>query len=346
MFQFSELKIPVVQAPMAGGPNTPALASAVSNSGGVGSFGFAYSTPKKIKADMTATRALTMGPINANFFVFKPETLPGNEIQSAALEALKNLPIEGEYTLTIPSAPFFPNVEMQLETIWEFPPDILTFHFGIPAETIIEKAQSLGISVGVTATDPKEALAVEESGANFIVAQGIEAGGHRGTFNPEDEDEDLYLDDLIKKLVKLTHLPIVAAGAIMGGGDIARVLKLGATAVQMGTAFLCCAETVISDAHREFLINGHDRKTSFTKAFSGRRAQGINNEFIRRMRGQTILPFPLQNSLTGPIRQLALKNNDGEYQSLWAGTGYHKIQAMPAGQFMAQLTKELQFSKL
>ena len=346
MFQFSELEVPVVQAPMAGGPNTPALASAVSNAGGVGSFGFAYNTPKKIKEDLMDTKALTAGPINANFFVFKPETIPGTEIQVASLEALKNLPIEGEYTLTIPSEPFFPNVEIQLEPVWEHPPDILTFHFGIPAETIIKRAHSVGISVGVTATNPKEALAIEESGANFIVAQGIEAGGHRGMFNPEDEDEDLHLDDLIKKLVKLTHLPIVAAGAIMSGVDIARVLKLGATAAQMGTAFLCCDETVISEAHREFLINEHDRKTSFTKAFSGRRAQGINNEFIKRMQGQPILPFPMQNSLTGPIRQVAVKNNDGEYQSLWAGIGYHKIQVMPAGQLMAQLAKELRFSKL
>ena len=152
MFNFSKLGIPVIQAPMAGGVNTPRLASEVSNAGGVGSFGFSYSTPQKISEDLAATRALTNGPINANFFIFSPVDLPTQAIQEKALEALKNLPIEGEYALAMPQAPFYPDLEEQLKPVWEHCPEILTFHFGIPSPSIVARAHALGISVGVTAT--------------------------------------------------------------------------------------------------------------------------------------------------------------------------------------------------
>ncbi len=185
MFNLSKLGVPIIQAPMAGGINNPLLASEVSNAGGVGSFGFSYSTPQKISEDLAATRALTNGPINANFFVFSPVDLPSQAIQTQAIEALKNLPVAGEYSVSTPQAPFYPAIEDQLNPIWTHRPEILTFHFGVPSLSLIEKAHSLGITVGITATSLKEGRAVEKSGADFIVAQGIEAGGHRGIFNPD-----------------------------------------------------------------------------------------------------------------------------------------------------------------
>jgi nitronate monooxygenase len=344
MFKLSNLGIPIIQAPMAGGINNPRLASEVSNAGGVGSFGFSYSTPQKISEDLAATKALTNGPINANFFVFSPVDLPAQTIQEQAITALKNLPIEGEYSLPIPQAPFYPDLEEQLNPVWKHCPEILTFHFGIPAASVIEKAHALGIAIGMTATSLKEAVAIEKAGADFIVAQGIEAGGHRGIFNPQDADEKLSTIDLTKLLVKGCSIPVVAAGAIMDGTDIAKVLKAGAVAAQLGTAFLCCDESGASLAHKEYLLTQHSRGSVLTTGFSGRPARGIANEFIRLMESKTILPFPIQNTITASLRQLAGKANNGEYQSLWAGQDYSRTRQLSAKGIMHALQEELLFA--
>jgi len=341
MFNFSKLGIPIIQAPMAGGINNPRLASEVSNAGGVGSFGFSYSTPQKISEDLVATRALTDGPINANFFVFSPVDLPAQAIQEKAIEALKNLPIKGEYSLSIPQAPFYPDLGEQLNPVWEHCPEILTFHFGIPSLSIIEKAHSLGIAVGMTATSLKEAMAIEIAGADFIVAQGVEAGGHRGIFNPDETDEKLTAINLTKLLVKGCSTPIVAAGAIMDGADIANILKSGAVAAQLGTAFLCCDESTASLAHKEYLLKRPGRDSVFTTGFSGRPARGIANEFIRLMESKTVLPFPIQNTVTASLRQLGGRTNNGEYQSLWAGQGYSRTRKLSAKNLMLALKEEL-----
>ena len=341
MFNFSKLGIPVIQAPMAGGINNPKLASEVSNAGGVGSFGFSYSTPQKISEDLAATRALTNGPLNANFFVFSPVDLPTQAIQEKALEALKNLPIEGEFLLSIPQAPFYPDLEEQLKPVWGHCPEILTFHFGIPPPSIIARAHSLRIAVGMTATSLNEAKAVEKAGADFIVAQGIEAGGHRGIFNPDETDEKLTAFALTRQLVRGCSIPIVAAGAIMNGADIANALRSGAVAAQLGTAFLCCDESGATPAHKEYLLTHHSRGSTFTRGFSGRPARGINNEFIRLMERKMILPFPIQNALTASLRQWGVKTNNGEYQSLWAGQDYARTRNYSAKNLMLALKEEL-----
>ena len=341
MFNFSKLDIPVIQAPMAGGINNPRLASEVSNAGGVGSFGFSYSAPQKISEDLAATKALTNGPINANFFVFSPVDLPAQAIQEKAIQAIKNLPIESDYSVSIPQAPFYPDIEEQLNPVWKHCPAILTFHFGIPSLSIIEKAHSLGIAIGITATSLKEAKAVEKAGADFSVAQGIEAGGHRGMFNPDEVDEKLSTIDLTKLLVGGCSIPVVAAGAIMDGADIANALKSGAVAAQLGTAFLCCEESSASPAHKEYLLHHHSRGSVFTSGFSGRPARGIDNEFIRLMDSKIVLPFPIQNTMTASLRQLAGRTNNGEYQSLWAGQDYSRTRKLNAQNLMLVLKKEL-----
>jgi nitronate monooxygenase len=341
MFNFSKLGIPVIQAPMAGGINNPKLASEVSNAGGVGSFGFSYSTPQKISEDLAATRALTNGPLNANFFVFSPVDLPTQAIQEKALEALKHLPIEGEFSLSIPQAPFYPDLEEQLKPVWEHCPEILTFHFGIPSPSIMARAHALGISVGMTATSLNEAKAVEKTGADFIVAQGIEAGGHRGIFNPDETDEKLTALALTKQLVRGCSIPIVTAGAIMDGTDIANALRSGAVAAQLGTAFLCCDESGATFAHKDYVLKHQTRGSVFTTGFSGRPARGINNEFIRLMESKMVLPFPIQNTLTASLRQLGVKTNNGEYQSLWAGQDYARTRSLSAKNLILALKEEL-----
>jgi nitronate monooxygenase len=340
-FDFSQLQCPVIQAPMAGGVNTPQLAAAVANAGGVGSFGFAYSSPDKISADLAATQALTAGPLNANFFVFQPVALPDVAQQTAALAALHALGLSEDCVLRMPQAPFYPDLETLLLPVWQYRPAMLTFHFGIPSAAVMQQAKALGITVGIAATSLAEAKQIEAAGADFIVAQGSEAGGHRGTFEPDGADAELPLDDLLHALMPSIRLPIVAAGAVMDGADIHRVLRLGAVAAQMGTAFLCCDESGASPAHKAFIRHEHARGTAFTRGFSGRRAQGIANDFIAALQGQPTLPFPIQNTLTGPIRQRAVQRNDGEHQSLWAGTAYPKAQALPAAILMQRWGEQL-----
>lgn len=340
LFKLSQLRLPLIQAPMAGGINTPELAAAVANAGGVGSFGFAYSTPQTIRQDLKKTKALTAGPINANFFVFGAIDSPSPSADAAALAALKTLPFARDIALSPPGAPYFPSLDDQLEPVWELKPALLSFHFGIPHAGVFEQARALGIAVGITATNLAEAREIERAGADFIVAQGIEAGGHRGMFDPRAPDEKLSALALTAQLARACSLPIATAGGLMTGADIHAALCAGATAAQLGTAFLCCEESGASAAHKAFLLREGQRGSVFTNAFSGRPARGIANEFIRRMEGQPTLPFPLQNTLTASIRRRATQDNNGEYQSLWAGSGYGQARPLAATRLIETLRAE------
>lgn len=327
---------------MAGGITTPQLVAAAANHGGVGSFGFAYSTPEKIHTDLVMAQSMTSGPINANFFVFSPVYLPSEQIQKNAMQALGALGVGGVQSLALPVEPFYPNLMEQLEPIWKTRPAILSFHFGLPPEGVIEKAHALGIAVGISATNLTAALTIESVNADFIVAQGIEAGGHRGQFDVQSKDEALSTLALTTQLAKHCHIPIVAAGGIMNGAHIKNALAKGAQAVQMGTAFLCCDESGTPPSYRHYLLHKQDRPTTLTKAFSGRLARGLENTFTRTMQEQTTLPFPIQNTLTGPLRQWAVAQHDAEYQSLWAGTAYAQIRSMSTKDLMQQLRNEIE----
>lgn len=344
MFSFSNLTIPVIQAPMAGGVNTPRMAAAVSNAGGLGSFGFAYSTPEKIDADLKATQDLmnqaSRKRINANFFVFEEPIMPNFQQQQLALHDLQSIIGDWGIQSALPQSPYIPNLEDMLEPIWEHQPEVLTFHFGIPSEQVIEKAHTLNISVGITATSLEEALKIQSAGADFIIAQGIEAGGHRGIFNSNAMDQQLSITDLLRELNGQLRIPVIAAGGIMNGQDIHQMIGLGASAVQMGTAFLATLESGASSAHRRFVMEHHHLGTHFTKAFSGRSAQGIHNEFMKIMEGKTYLPFPVQNTMTAPMRKWALEKDEGHYQSLWAGRSYAKARALSSHDLMMVLHHE------
>lgn len=338
---FKALRVPVIQAPMAGGINNPAMASAAANAGGVGSFGFAYSTPEKIEADLLATRALTSGALNANFFIFQPIQAPTDKDYEDAVLALQALPFSNQVSFSKPKEPFFPDLNKQLEPIWKQRPELLTFHFGIPSNSVLEKAKSLGIMVGISATSSEEALQISEAGADFIVAQGIEAGGHRGIFNPLADDKRLTAKSLLKELKGVVDLPIVSAGGIMTPKDVKEFMNLGADAAQMGTAFLTTQESTASAAHKSYLLNPNGPQATFTWGFSGRPAQGIENEFMLKMAQKPILAFPLQNTLTGPLRQKAAQENEGQYQSLWCGTEYKKCRSISVAEFMSEIQREL-----
>ena len=329
--------IPIIQAPMAG-VTTPELVAAVSNTGAIGSFGFAYSNAEKIDSDLSEARKLTDKPINANFFVFPEQHTLSDKDYKIANDVLESLPLTSVTSYQSLSASFPPSLERQLEPIWKHKPEFLTFHFGLPPKHILQRAQSLGMCVGVTATCLEEAKAIQNLGADFVVAQGIEAGGHRGTFSADGKgDQKLTTFGLLKVLNGKCALPIVCAGGIMKGEDIVTYLNEGAIAVQMGTAFLCCHEAGTNPVHKKYVLEERQRKTVYT----GRWAQSIENEFTLLMESKYVLPFPLQNTLTSSLRKLAVKTENGEYQSLYAGTEFKKARALPAAKLISELVSEM-----
>lgn len=341
MFQFSQLAAPIIQAPMAGGVCTPELVAAVANAGGLGSFGFAYSQPHTIAQELFAAKSQTKGPINANFFVFQKPNLPSQDHQSQALQALQELPLAANFAFETPQAPYYLDLDQQLAAVWQNPPEVLSFHFGIPNPLIIEKAHSLGIYVGITATNWQEAVAIEKAGADFIVAQGIEAGGHRGSFDVNVLPQGCSTLEFVQQLRKHIHLPIVAAGGLMNGQAIQQVLKAGAQVAQLGTAFLCCHEAGTHPSYKAFLLANKHRSCVFTQAFSGRFAKGVQNEFISLMHQKPVLPFPLQNSVTSALRQWASKIHNPEYQSIWAGDGFAQLKQTSVASLMDELVAEM-----
>lgn len=340
MFSLKSLLVPVIQAPMAGGITTPELVAEVSNAGGLGSFGFAYSSPEIIAHDLKLAQSLTQGPINANFFLFPSAELPDSKTIEWAIEPLRQLAPNVDFT--VPKPPFYPDLEMQLEPAWQLRPAVLSFHFGIPPEWVMQRARALNIAIGITATSLEEALMIEQAGASFIVAQGIEAGGHRGTFEGESSDEWLTTFDLLLQLVRRCTIPVVAAGGIMDGSDIRKALDCGASAVQMGSVFLSCTESGASSEYKGLLLAENPRSSIFTKGFSGRWARGIENAFTRHMEGKPTLPFPIQNTLTGALRQAAARSHNAEHQSLWAGAAFYKARALKVCELMKALQIELE----
>jgi nitronate monooxygenase len=337
-----KLRIPVIQAPMAGGYNTIELVTNVANYGCVGSFGFAYSTPEKIEVELKKVQQQTNGVIHANFFVFHDVTEPNNVEKQKSLNALRSLPYASTMQLEIPHPPYFPDLFTQIEPIWACKPQLLSFHFGLPPLEILHKAKNLGIQVGISATTLDEFLIAQGFGADFVIAQGVEAGGHRGIFDPYQEDEKLPLEELLRIIYPHAQIPVIAAGGIMNGQDIKKALSLGASAVQMGTKFLTCPEAGTNIAHkREILKKG--RNTVLTNTFSGRYARGLENEFIRLMStnySDTILPFPIQNILTSSIRKHAIMEEYPEYQSLWVGSEYRKCEELPVRTLLDKLEME------
>src|SRR5262245_9653782 len=336
------LECPIIQAPMAGGPSTPELAAAVSNAGGLGFLAGAYLSPDQIRAEIRRTRALTGKPFGANLFAGGYETEkqvdPGPMLELLAdIHAQLGLPAPAPPTL--PPDPF----PAQLEAVLELRPAVFSFTFGIPGPEAMARLRAAGIAIFGTATNVPEAQQLAAAGVDAIVAQGAEAGGHRGTFSGTFETSMIPTLDLVRELARAVPLPVIASGGIMTGRDIVAALTAGAGAVQLGTAFLACPESGASRAHKQSVLAARTDTTVITRAFSGRPARGLRNGFIARLEGreQVILPYPLQNAVTRPMRTAAAKQGDAHLLSLWAGTGVHRSRAMPAGELVRRLAEEL-----
>lgn len=342
-----DLRCNIVQAPMAGGPTTPELVAAVTSAGALGSFGLAYSNAAQIRALCDEFRGLCEVHglqqdcgWNANFFVFPQVPEPETDVVIGAVKNLQPLAMRAEIdTNALTHATQLPELSDQVSAALAYKPSLVSFHLGIPAKGVIEMVRNAGACIALSATCLKEAIAVQAAGADFIVAQGYEAGGHRGMFDPTTEDEMLGTVDLVEAIAKECDTPVIAAGGIMTGSDIAIALSSGADAVQMGSAFLTVEECGSCATYRAVLDSIGDRDTRITTGFSGRPARGISNLFIDSI-GSEILPFPWQNSLTGALRKAAGSKKDFELMSLWAGTEYRKARNCTTAELIDALVHE------
>jgi len=337
-----ELKLPLILAPMAGGPSTPELVAAVSNAGGLGSLGGAYLNPQLLTHEIQETRKKTARPFAVNLFVPSAEIKIDEMALHRALKILK--PYRDELGLERPDfkPPYAESFDAQFEAMIREKPAAFSFVFGVLDRHYLEECQREGIFTMGTATTLEESLLLQESGVDAIVVQGVEAGGHRGIFDATKEDPQVGVMPLVSLLKDHLRVPMVAAGGIMNGQGIKAVLSLGAQAAQLGTAFLLCEEAGTNKTYRQFLQDTQLRTTRLTRAFSGRLARGIENRFMLEMQDKesAILPFPAQNALTRDIRAKAAQNRRAEFISMWAGEGVSQIRKMKAGELVQALAAE------
>jgi nitronate monooxygenase len=340
-----DLPTPIIQAPMAG-VSTPALAAAVSNAGGLGSLGIGASTAAQAQQMIAQTRALTNRPFNINVFCHAPAQ------RDAAHEAawLQHLaPYFAEFGGTPPASlgeiyTSFLADDDAFALLLAERPAIVSFHFGLPSADRLAALRKAGIRTMATATNPQEALVIERAGIDAIVAQGIEAGGHRGMFDPEAADERLSTSVLVRQLARQTSLPIVAAGGIMDGAGIKAALDLGAAAAQLGTAFVLCPESGANAGYRRALQSERAAATRLTTAISGRPARGLFNRLVAAGAAENApLPadYPVAYDAGKQLHALAAKHGSDDFAAHWAGQGAPLARALPAQELVATLLKEL-----
>jgi nitronate monooxygenase len=325
------VEYPILLAPMAGA-STPELAAAVSHAGGLGAFAAAVLSPDAIHTGIARVRQLTDKPFSVNLFILgRPEPDSRQPIREEL-----GLP-PGE-----PLAKYSEDNQAQFEAVLEERPALASFTFGILTKAQVEAIHSRGILVMGTATTVAEAKAWEAVGADLICAQGSEAGAHRGTFLGDFEESLVGTMALVPQMADAVRVPVIAAGGIMDGRGIAASLILGAAGAQMGTAFLSCPESGIPEAWRGALMTARDDQTRVSRIYSGRYARGIMNKFMHKLTpvAEEIPPYPIQNALTGPIRQAAGKQNRPEYLSLWAGQAASMSRGLPASELFAALVRE------
>jgi nitronate monooxygenase len=332
---------PIIQAPMAGGSVPVDMVAAVAGAGALGFISAAYSTPAQIVEMGRAVRAKTDRPYGVNLFV----ALPVPEMPRDAQRAIDRLvPFHAELGLAPPTLPNDvkePFAE-QFPAVLESGAKVFSFTFGIPPREAIAAAKARGITVVGTATTVPEAVQLQEAGVDAVVAQGSEAGAHRGTFASPFEMAMIGTMALVPQVANAIDVPVIASGGIMDGRGIAAALALGAQAVQMGTAFLVCDEAATPAVHKEAILAAYGHETRLTQAFSGRHARGIVNTAMATIDGDEpgFLPYPLQNALTRPMRTAAAKQGRSEFLSLWAGQGARLARRMPVADLVTRLAAE------
>ncbi|MFF7973270.1 nitronate monooxygenase [Streptomyces sp. NPDC007905] len=348
--------LPIVQAPMAGGVSLPQLAAAVSEAGGLGFLAAGYKTADGMYQEIKQLRGLTGRPFGVNLFMPQPE-YPGASTGSTG--AANAAPPSGavevyahqlageaawyETELGDPDSGRDDGYDAKLAVLLDNPVAVVSFHFGVPSREVIDSLRRAGTVTLVTATTAEEALAVERAGADAVIAQGVEAGGHQGTHRDlaENDGSGIGLLSLVAQVREAVSIPVVAAGGIMRGSQIAAVLAAGASAAQLGTAFLATPESGANAVYKQALTNPLFVRTELTRAFSGRPARGLVNRFMREHGPYAPAAYPEIHHLTSPLRKAAAKAGDAQGMALWAGQGHRLARELPAGRLVEVLAGEL-----
>jgi nitronate monooxygenase len=333
--------LPLIQAPMAGAQGS-AMAAAVSNAGGLGSLPAAMLSTEGLATELAALSHLTSQPYNVNFFCHTPP-LPNGQVQDAWHQAL--LPYYREFGLGEhpPSAgpgraPFSHAVADVVEA---FKPAVISFHFGLPAPDLLARVRGWGAQILACATTLEEALWLQSHGADGVIAQGLEAGGHRGHFLNGDLSTQMGTFALVPQLVAALNIPVIAAGGIATPEGVRAAMQLGATAIQVGTAYLLSPESNISALHRAALQSPAARHTAITNVFTGRPARGIVNRLVREVgpMAANVPPFPLATAAISPLRAGAEATGSGDFSPLWSGQNASACRALAAADVTAWLAQ-------
>jgi nitronate monooxygenase len=340
-----DLAHPIVQAPMAGGPSTPALAAAVSDAGALGFVAAGYLTPDALGAEIAAVRAATDAPFGVN--VFSPS---GEPADPAVLRAFADRLAPWARAARVElGEPRFDDdhYDDKVDVVTDAAPAVVSFAFGCPTAEVVRRCAAAGSEVWVTVTDAAEAVAASAVGAHAVVAQGSEAGAHRGSFVDDDRDP-LPLERLLVEVQRALggragSPAIVGTGGLMSGADIARVLRSGAAAAQLGTAFLLCPEAGTTAVHRRAIAAEGD--TTLTRAFTGRRARGIVNAWTEALTSGAPRAYPEIHHVSAPLRAYGRRSENADLVNLWAGTGHARARPMGAAELVSELARELADSR-
>ncbi|MWA11053.1 nitronate monooxygenase [Streptomyces sp. BA2] len=339
-------RLPIVQAPMAGGASCPQLAAAVSEAGGLGYLAAGYKTADGMYQEIKQLRGLTSRPFGVNLFMPQPEYA-----DAAAVDVYRNQ-LAGEAAwyetqLGDPDSGRDDGYDAKLAILVEDPVPLVSFTFGCPTRDVFDAFARVGTITVATVTSPEEAQTAQWSGADAVCVQGIEAGGHQGTHrdNPETDGAGIGLLSLIAQVRDTVQIPVVAAGGLMRGSQIAAVLAAGADAAQLGTAFLVCPESGANVLHKQAMTNPLFTRTELTRAFSGRPARGLVNRFMREHGPYAPAAYPQIHHLTSGLRKAAAKAGDAQGMALWAGQGHRMARELPAGQLVEVLAAELAAAK-
>lgn len=334
-FDLRGLTRPVIVAPMAGGPSTPALAAAGSNAGGLGFVAAGYLSADALAERIKMTRELTTEPIGVNLFVPQPSAGSPDEIAAYA----RALAGEAErYGVALGEPRFDDDAwASKLDVVTDLRPEVVSFTFGLPDEDEIARLRQAGITTIATVTSYDEAEQAEARGVDALAVQGPDAGGHRGTYDPAAAPNTQSLAELLDDVVAAMDMPVIAAGGLVTADDVAGVLSAGAVAAQLGTAFLLAEEAGSSDVHRAALKNPEFTETVVTRAFSGRYARGLRNRFVTDHEAQAPLGYPEIHYLTSPVRKASVAAGDPHATNVWAGTGFRAISEGSVAEIMGRL---------
>lgn len=337
-------KNPIIQAPMAGGISNTKLASSVCNAGGLGFLAAGYKKAEEVRSEIVELKLLTNEPFGVNVFVPSIEEISVQAVKSfhSMIEVAE--PEIGEYLQD--GYADDDDWDKKIAILVEEKVPVVSFTFGCPSKKIIELFRRNQQYVIVTVTNLKEARISVESGANAICVQGMEAGGHQATFsNDPTLDNETPLQNLIKELKSEIGIPIIAAGGIMSGKDIVYALNLGATAVQLGTAFLLCPESGTNATYRKALVDKEFTTTKNTRAFTGRSARGLENDFMKRYGKTAPNAYPQIHHMTKQLRKIAAEDMNPHYMSLWAGMKFREIRELPVKDLIGTLMNEVKECK-